>query len=136
MATFVSTNAYVKLGSTDFSDHVEEVTLDEGYDEVDFTNMGSSANKEFKAGLHEASIKIKFQDDYAASSINTFWQLNKGTAVAFVVQPTNSAPSATNPKYTGSVLLSKAPVVAGKVGDKAVKDVTWKVTGALTFSTS
>lgn len=135
MAIFANLTQYLSLAADDFSDHIVSCTLQEMYDELDKTNFGSSGNREYVAGLHDADVTIDFLDDYAASQVWAFWNTNKGTAVAFEWRPTSSSVGATNPKATGNLLVSKMPR-GGKVGDLATVSVTWKVTGAVTWATS
>jgi hypothetical protein len=137
MAVQVLTNCYVLINSVDLSDHVESVELDIDVDDVESTNYGSGGWREYQSGLKKPSLKITFQQDYAASKVDaTLWNA-LGTAVPFEVRETNSARSATNPAYTGSVRVNGYPtVVGGKVGELGKTQVTWPTTGAVTRATS
>ena len=59
-----------------------------------------------------------------------------GTVVTFNVKATNAANSTSNPEYQTSVLVSKMSPVAGKVGDLANQDLTWKVAATVVRATS
>lgn len=135
MATFANLSQYLSLATDDMSDHIEDCSLSEEYAELDFTNFASAGKTEWKCGLLTTELSITFQGDYAASQIWALWNTSKGTAIAFEWRPTSASVSPTNPKATGSVLLSKMPQ-GGKVGDKVIHQVTWKITGGATWATS
>lgn len=132
MATLVATSSYFTLGGVDLTDHIEEASIELEADEVDFTNLGSAGYREFKGGLKKATLKVTFQNDYASSKveqtvINT---VGIGVLTDFNLRATSASVSATNPKYTGSILCSKFEPVALKVGDKVMSQVSWPVSGA------
>ena len=74
-------------------------------------------------------------DDFAAGSVDaTLWPL-LGTSVTFELRPTTAAVSATNPKWTGNILISQA-AVGGCVGESAAKGLTFQTSGAFTVRRS
>ena len=134
MARLVLTNAYVLLGvSSDISDHVASITLSSSFDVVETTSFGDSAKKRV-AGLVDNSITLELHQDYAASSIESIIYPLLGTAVAFEVRPVNTTVGATNPKYTGSALVTEWTPLNGSVGELATASVTWPISGAITKS--
>ena len=136
MARLVLTNAYVVLGaSSDISDHVASITLSTSYDIVETTAFGDSAKKRV-AGLADNSLTLELHQDYAASSIESIIYPLLGTAVAFEVRPVNTTVAATNPKYTGSVLVTEWTPLNGSVGELATASITWPISGAITKSTT
>lgn len=132
------TAEYLALGGTDFSDHVESAELELDADEVDYTNMGSSGWKENKSGIRSGSLKLTLQQDFSASSIDStlFTNFSSGSALSFEVRPTNSSVSSTNPKYTGSVRVTKYQPLTGKVGDKVLVSITVPTTGTVSRATA
>lgn len=134
MARLVLTNAYVLLGvSSDISDHVASITLSSSFDIVETTAFGDSAKKRV-AGLADNSLTLELHQDYAASSIESIIYPLLGTAVAFEVRPVNTTVAATNPKYTGSVLVTEWTPLNGSVGELATASITWPISGAITKS--
>lgn len=134
MAVFALTNEYLALNSTNLSDHVKSCVLTVDVAQLDSTAMGDSW-VEVIGGLKSGSLAITFNDDYAASNVDvTLWPL-LGTVVTFEVRPDAGAVSATNPKYTGSVLISQH-ALGGSVGDLAAKSVTYQTSGTVTRATS
>ena len=135
MATFVFTDASVTINSVDLSDHVRSVTLDISAEEQDDTAMGATFRSR-KGGLKDGSISLEFNSDFAASEIDATIFPILGTSVAFDIRATSSAVSATNPKYTGSCLVTQHVPVGNAVGDLATTSVTWPTTGTITRATS
>jgi len=134
VARLVLTNAYVLLGvSSDISDHVASITLSSSFDIVETTAFGDSAKKRV-AGLADNSLTLELHQDYAASSIESIIYPLLGTAVAFEVRPVNTTVGATNPKYTGSALVTEWTPLNGSVGELATASITWPISGAITKS--
>lgn len=136
MAVFVLTNALVTVNAVDLSDHVTSVTLDTGADDIDTTAMGSTGYKSRTGGLKEWSVQITFQQDFAAAKVDATIFPLLGSTTAITVKANNAATSATNPVYSGSVLVTEYQPVANGVGELAATSVTWPGTGALTRATS
>ena len=137
MAVQVLTNCYVLINSVDLSDHVESVELDVDIDDVESTNFGSAGWREYQSGLKKGTIKITFQQDYAAAKVDATVWAAIGTSAPFELRETNSAVSATNPKYTGNVRINGYPsAVGGKVGELGKTSVTWPTTGTVSRATS
>ncbi len=135
MAKFVLNDASVTINSVDLSDHISSVTLDITADEVISTSMGDDFNTRL-GGLKDGSLALEFQNDFAASEVDaTLWPL-LGTVVTFEVKPTSSAVSATNPKYSGSVLVNNVQPLANGVGELATMSVTFPTSGTISRATS
>lgn len=135
MATFVYTDAEVTLNSVDISDHVTKATLKIEVDEQESTAMGATY-KSRKGGLKDGSVELELNQDFATSSIDdTIWPI-LGTNVSFTIKPTSSATSATNPVYSGEVLIKEYTPLDGNVGDLAKTSVTWPTSGTVNRATS
>lgn len=138
MASFVITSEYVALNGTDYSAYVKSCTLEATADTPEFTTMTSAGAREHKQGLKAGTLNIEFNQDFAASAIDSvLWGFyNTGTNVTFEIRPTSAAVSATNPKFTGSVVPAGYTVVGGAVGDAGGSSVAWPVSGAITRATA
>lgn len=136
MARIVLTNAGVKIGGVDLSDHIAQVELNRTFDEVETTAFGDGGRTRV-AGLEDSSLTLSFHQDFAAASVEaTVGPLVGGTA-AFEVFPSGTGtPTAANPKYSGTVLLTEWSPVAGTVGDLLTADVTWPVSGVVAKATA
>ena len=144
MAIFYQNNAGFKIstdGTTyvDLSDHVTSLTINRQFDELDVTAMGQTGHT-FIAALESSTISIDFLNDTATTSVMQTLNTLVGTNAKFKIVQTQAAGSATvsatNPLYSGLVLVNKLTPVAGKVGDVAVQSLTFTVSGAITVAST
>lgn len=136
MAVLALTNGYVAINASDLSAYCAGIELNVEAEELDSTTFSSTGYKSAIGGLKSGSLKLSFKADFAASALDSIlWPL-LGTVVTFEVRPSGSAVSTSNPKYTGSVLISNVNPIAGAVGDLAEFDVTWPTTGTVTRATA
>lgn len=135
MARLVLTNAYVVFASTDLSDHISSISLNTSYDIVETTAFGDTARKRV-AGLADNSVTFEFHQDYASGSVESTIYPLLGTAVTCEVRPVNTTVSATNPKYTFSVLISEWTPLGGGIGELLTASATWPISGVITKATS
>ena len=141
MAIFYQNNAGFKIsvdGSTyvDLTDHVTSLTVNKAFDELDVSAMGNTGHS-FIGGLESSTISVDFLNDDATTSVMQTLNTLVGTVAKFkVLQTTGSAISATNPVYTGLILVNKLTPVAGKIGDVAVQSLTFTVSGSVATATT
>ena len=128
-------NPKITINSVDLTDHVASVTINQKFDELDTTVFGS-AGKQRIAGLEDSSIAIEFLQDYASASVEATLYGLIGTSTTVIIQAKSGAVSATNPKWTGTCLVTELQPVAGAAGELAKQSVTWPVTGTLTRAIS
>ena len=135
MASFALTDAKVTVGGTDLSTYVRQVTINVTADEQDDTAMGDTFRSRI-AGLKDWSVNLEFNQDFAAGAVDaTLWPL-LGTTTTVTVKATSAANSATNPQYSGSVLVSQVNPLTNGVGDLATTSITWNGAGTLSRLTS
>jgi len=136
MAVFLNNGVGVKVNSVDLSDHVNNITLNRNFDELEVTAMGDSGHK-FIKGLEASSITLDFLNDTAAASVLATLQAAWGTNVTVVLlQNKGTAVSATNPLYTMTCLINGTTDINGATGDLSTQSVTWNVSGTVAVSTS
>jgi predicted secreted protein len=132
MAATVLTDAKVIINSVNLSTFVRKVTLNIEVDEQDVTAMGGNGYKAMIGGLKDWSVECDFNQDFSAAAVDaTLWPLFAQTTT-ISVNPTSAANSATNPQYTGSVLVSKYTPLDGSVGDVSTITIPFRAAGALT----
>jgi hypothetical protein len=130
MAIFLNNKVGFKLGATpvDFSDHVTAFSLARAADQIEVTAMGSDSHQ-YVTGLSADTITISLLNDNAATgagSVRAALQAAYGTTVAFkACQDTTAAISATNPLYTGTILIDNLTDINGAVADEAMLDLTY-----------
>lgn len=135
MASFAFTDAVVTVNSVDLSDYVRSVTLNVSADELDDTAMGDTYRSRI-GGLRDWSVSVEFNSDFGASLVDATLFPLLGSTTTVTVKPTSSATSATNPIYSGSVLVSQVNPMGNSVGDLATVSVTWNGAGTLTRATA
>jgi len=133
---FLNNGVGVKVNSVDLSDHVNNVSLNRNFDELEVTAMGDSGHK-FIKGLEASSITLDFLNDLATSSVLQTLQAAWGTNVTVVLlQNKGTAVSATNPLYTMTALINGTTDINGATGDLATQSVTWNVSGTIAVATT
>jgi len=135
MAKLVLTDVITTIGGTDYSANINQVEISVSADEVDTTAFGS-AWRTSTNGLKSGTFTVSFHSDYAAAAIDSsLWTLF-ASAATVVVKPNGTAVSSANPSYTFAVNVNNLTPVSGAVGDLAVANVTWPITGAVTRATA
>lgn len=135
MAVFTFTDAVITINSVDLSDHITKATLKIEVDEQESTAFGSTY-KSRVGGLKDGSLELEFNQDFASSEVDdTIWPI-LGTVVPFTIRANSGPVSATNPEYSGTVLIKEYSPLDGSVGDLAKVSVTWPTSGTVIRATS
>ncbi len=130
-APFVATQAYFLFNTVAIHTWCESVTAGEKGAEVDVTTFGSGGNMTLLGGLISGQVTASvFLDYQAASAIQTIWAA-RNTIVAVEVRPTQAGRSATNPAFTGNILVSHFDPLNTKVGDSSKVSFSWPISGGL-----
>jgi hypothetical protein len=127
--------AQVTVNSVDLSDHCSSASLSINADSIETTAFGETT-RSFIGGLESATLNITWQQDYAASEVDASLNGLVGTVVTFEVIPASGSVSATNPKYSGSVLITDYTPISAEVGSLASFSTSWTTSGAITRATS
>ena len=146
MAIFLNNNVgfQIQVSATyvDLSNHVKSVTINKAFDELEVTAMGDTGHK-YVAGLEASTVAIDFFNDTAASSVLQTLNTLVGTSAAFKVcqtvtagSPTTATISATNPLYSGLILVNKLTPVNGTVADISMQSLTFTVNGSVAINPS
>ena len=146
MAIFLNNNVgfqiQVSAAYVDLSNHVKSVTINRTFDELEVTAMGDTGHK-FVAGLEASTIAVDFFNDTATASVLQTLNTLVGTSAAFKIcqtvvagSPSTATISATNPLYSGLVLVNKLTPVTGTVADISMQSLTFTVNGAITVAST
>lgn len=135
MATFAGTDYKLLVNAVDMSAMANKVTLKLAAAELTNTAFGATYNSKL-GGLKDGTLDVEFNQDFAAAQVDATLFPILGTVVTFELRPTSGARSATNPGYTGSVLIKEYAPIDGKVGDLAVNSASWPTSGAVLRQTS
>ncbi|SEB43606.1 hypothetical protein SAMN04489727_1727 [Amycolatopsis tolypomycina] len=123
--------AYVNVNSTDLSQYGCTAELPIEVAAEDGTTFGSGGWEENVGGLKSGSMKVKFKQSVTATELDSIMWPLLGTVVPFELRVSQAAVGASNPKYTGSVLISKWTPISGDVGKILEVDVEWPTSGAV-----
>lgn len=128
-------NPQIIINSVDLTGHIDQVTIEETFADVDTTVFGQSA-KTRAAGLGDHKFTLEFQQDFAAASVDATISPLIGLTTSITCKPVNGATSTTNPAFTFTVLVNQWKPMDGKVGDLSKASVTWPISGAVTRALS
>jgi len=136
MAAFSFTDAVLTVNAVTLTTLVRSVTLNVEAEDLETTTMGGGGYRSRIGGLKTGTLEVEFINDFAAAQTDaTLWPIF-GTVVAFTLKPTSAATSATNPQYSGNVLVNQVGPLDGEVGALAVRSVSWPTSGTVTRATS
>lgn len=124
MATFTLTDAVLVINGTTLSQHGTSVTLSIEADEQEDTAFGDTYRSRI-GGLKDFTLDIDWNQDFAGGAVDATIFPLLGTVVTFAVKATSAATSATNPQYSGSVLVTEWTPLDGSVGDLATASTSW-----------
>jgi len=135
---FIAGKSYkVKLGTTDVSAYITNVSLSLTKDALETTTLGDGS-RDYIEGLRTGSISLSGRNDFVSGAIdetlaNAFLNSN---LVTFKLNPTGAATSTTSaPFYTGSMWVTAYEGPAAFDG-VASFSATLQVSGAITRDTS
>jgi len=137
MAKHVITNAWVRVNTSDLSDHVQSVEVNMTADDIDVTAMGQGGRDRLQ-GIRDDQFAVTFWNDFAAGSVDAVLSpLMIGASIFLVeVAENGSTISATNPKFSGSCIMTEYHPISGAVGDASQNQVTFPVKGTITRGTT
>jgi len=136
MAKQVLTDVVVMLNGTAISQSVNSVELSLTSDAIETTSFGDTGFRTYKGGLKSGSITLSMHNDYASTALDgVLWAL-WNTIATVAVYPAGTPVGTSTPEYEVTALIDNLTPVAGAVGDLAVQNLTWTVTGAITRSES
>jgi len=135
MAVEYLSAASITVGGVDLSDHVTRVQLMREWDDLDTTAFGSS-NRTRIAGLGSWSVAIDWQQDFAASEVYATLQPLGGTTTTVALKKDSGSTAATNPQFSGTVVVTGLDHINAGVGQLHTFSTTWPGTGDLTIATS
>ena len=135
MAIFgVFKNGFLQVNGVDLSDHAREIGIDVSLAELPDNVHGDNTAK-VRAGLEDWTINVTLLQDFAASKVDaTLGPLRTvGTAgVNIIVGADTAAASATNPRYSGSAIMSSYSPWTPAHGTNMEAKATFRAAGNLT----
>lgn len=135
MASFAFIDGSLVFNSVTLTTFVTSMSLNVELEELEDTAMGDVWRNRL-AGLKDYTLDVEFNSDFAASAVDATLWTAFGLIVPFTIKATTAATSATNPAYTGGLLVSQLAPIGGSVGELGKVSVTWPGSGALSRATS
>lgn len=135
MAAETITDASVTIGGVDLSSLIKAVTVNKTFDPKETTGFGATV-KTREAGLGDVEISIDWFGDYAASSVYATMEPLIGTVTTYAVKKSSGATAATNPQWSGNVLVTEFPLIAAEHGEVHEFSTTWPGDGDYTEATA
>ena len=117
------------------SDHVQSITLNLNADIQEDTSMGSTYKTRL-GGLKDWSVDVTFKQDFTAAKVDATLFGILGKAGTFTGKPTSAVVGATNPSYSGEVILATYPPFGNAVGELATVSAQFQGNGTLTRATA
>jgi len=137
MAKFVVTANTVTLNSNDISANCARAELVINAAEVDVTDFGSAGWTEVIGGLKSGTVSLDFHSDFGSGAVSSLFQNLVGTiGTVTLIAGNGTAPSASTPRYTATVMINSFTPISGAVGDLSTFSVSFPTTGAVTFATA
>lgn len=131
MPKMVLTAEYISIAGNDLSEYTRKGELKVEVEEKDVTTYASLGWKELLGGLKSGELSMEVLQDVAATKIDSIMWPLLGTVVPFEVRLSQAAASASNPKWTGNILIKGWNPIEGGVGDEAKVSVSYPTSGAV-----
>lgn len=128
-------NAYADLDSNDLSGYIQSLELTYESETLDDTAMGDVFRSN-APGLKNWTATITFHQSFAAGELDSIVFPLVGTTFACEFRADAGSVSTSNPKYTGTGLLSSYNPLGGSVGDQHTTSITINCASDLTRATS
>jgi hypothetical protein len=132
----VITATYVTINAVAYQANIGEATFKADVPSLVTTNMSSAGWEELLGGIKKGAITLKFLKDSDMSTLDAaLWAL-LGTVVPWTMKETVAANSASNPQYSGNMLINSWTPLKGAVGTLLEDTVTFPNSGPVTRATS
>ncbi|MGW3110559.1 hypothetical protein [Streptomyces sp. NPDC001091] len=136
MAKMVLLAQYLSINGNVLNSSTKKAEVSVEVEDKDVTTFASAGWKEVLGGLKSGELACDFFQDFAASQLDAIMWPLLGTVVPFEVRADQGAVSATNPKFTGNILIKGWNPIEGSVGDEATVGLTFPTSGAVTRATT
>jgi hypothetical protein len=131
MTFMVLTATLVTVSGSDLSAYCAKAELGVEVEDKDVTTFTSLGWKTRLGGLKDGSLALAWKNDQADNALDEILWGIFGSVVTFACRAASSAVSASNPTYSGNLLVKEFKPIAGAVGDVNEFDVTWPTSGAI-----
>lgn len=131
MPLMVLKAAYLAINGVDRSANTSKCELTAEVEEKDVTTFASNGWKEVLGGIASGGLAVTFKNDVGVAALDSaMWDLF-GQVTTFEVRASNAVVGASNPKYTGNVLIKNWTPISGSPGDVNEASYTFPTSGAV-----
>ena len=117
-------NAYVKINTVDLSDKVREIHCPQSIAANPDTVMGDDTESH-APGLANWTVTLVFNQDFSSAKVDvTIAAAIAAGTFDIEIRADTGAVSATNPKWTGSGMITEYDAVGGAIGDHLIAPLT------------
>lgn len=136
MTKIVLLDAQLSIANNNLTNYVSKIELSDEFEAKKTTNFGSGGAEENKGGLEKYEISITFLQDYDDNAIDEImWGLRRSNST-FACRALATAVTASNPQYSGTIVITKWVPLSGNVGDVGEADVSFPGSGPLVRATA
>ncbi len=138
MPTRTLKNAFLSVGGTDLSSHIQQVAAPLTKDTPEDTAMGDDSRSYRPDGLRDGTLAVTWNSDDAAGAVSaTLWPLFIGSAVtAIIFRADAGVVGVTNPEYTFDAIVNADAPIEGSVGDLQTTPTGFQITGDVARATA
>ncbi|MCP3817833.1 hypothetical protein NLX86_06685 [Streptomyces sp. A3M-1-3] len=136
MAKMILLAQFLSLNGVDMSEYTRKAEFSVEVEDKDITTYSSLGWKAVLGALKSGELGLEFLQDVAATKIDSIMWPLLGTVVPFEIRADQAAVGASNPKYTGSVLIKGWNPIEGGIGDEASVSVSYPTSGAVVRATA
>lgn len=136
MTKIVLLDAQLSIANNDLTDWCSKIELSDEFEVKGTTTFGSGGAEENLGGLEKFEAAFTFKQDYDDNALDeVMWALRRQN-VTFASRAKETAVTASNPQYSGTIVINKWVPISGNVGDVGEVDVTFPGSGPLARATS
>lgn len=130
--------SYFILDGNTIHDAASKIAITVEVDEKDVSTFASGGWQEVTGGMKKGSIAVTWNADYADNGLDEeMWAIFvAGVPVTWSAKADQGSTSATNPLWSGKVLVKSLKPLNGGVGDVGTDDETWTTSGAVSRATA
>jgi hypothetical protein len=125
MAIFNGRDYSIVVSGVDLSNRLRQIRTSQNAEDLDGTAMGA-VSRAHVPGLRDDRFEVTFFQDHAAGSVDATLSALQGVAAGGTVtmKPTSAAVSATNPSYSGTMVLLDYQPADVEVGNLSMVNAT------------
>lgn len=136
MSKIVLLDAQLSIANNLLTEWCAKLELSDEFEAKKITNFASGGAEENLGGLEKFEASITFLNDYDVTKLDQIMWALRRSVVTFTARASVGAVSASNPQYSGKLLITKWVPISGAVGDVAEVDVSYPGSGPLARATT